>query len=101
MKLGLAARLEACQLLTAGMVPGEKLPGSGVVLSRVEILEKRRSGEPARSQIEDEVHQSVELSLRKRNLDQTLDGSFGIANILGQNRLSQRQTYSAWIVLIR
>ncbi len=72
-------------LLAAGLIPAEKLQSGLVVATSVENPEQRGRGESARSEVEAEIHQGVELALGERNPDQSLDRLLGIADIGSEN----------------
>ena len=85
MKLGFAAEFEAGEFMIARVIPGEKLPGCGVVLSGVEIAEQGGGCEPAGAKVENEIDQGVELSLGERHTNEPPDGRFGDGHVGDQD----------------
>ena len=80
-EFGLAAGLKGRQRVTAGLIPEEQLAASCIVIAGIELAEKRGASEPAPTEIEAEVDESVVSALSERNLDEMLDGAAGSGNV--------------------
>ena len=85
LKFGFAAGFKAANFARSGMIPGQQLPGRGVVFSCVEVSKQRRRGEASGAQVEDEVHKGVELALVQRDFDQALDSRFGDGKVVAED----------------
>ena len=84
-EFGFATELEGGEFARAGVVPGEELPGCVVVFPGIEITQEGGRCESAGTEIEDEVYECVELALRERDMDETGDGRFRDADVVGED----------------
>lgn len=97
--LGLAAGFECWDFSGSSVVPEEELLGGGGIVAGVEVGEERGMLEAARAEVEDEIDERVELTLGERDVDEVVDGLFGVAEITLKDGAGLLRCYAVGVAL--
>jgi len=80
-----ATKFKGRQFAGTGMIPCEQLPGGIVVFSSIQVSQQSGGCKPGGTEVEDEVDESVELTLSQRNADEPGNSVFGDCDIRSEN----------------